>query len=157
MTKIALAGIVSLSLLISACTTTSSPLDLVTGGATRVSDQGQVAAILQDVHEGMERQRIYKVMAHVSPAYYDEAGRDYAAIQEYLKTVFQQYDVIRINRTAPRIVVEGDTARALESFGTVAETSDPSLGTEISLQGHVVVYFEKNAGIWQIVRWGVMR
>ena len=52
------------------------------------------------------------------------------------------------------IVVKGNRARAIETFGTVAEPADPASDPPINLQGQVSVSFEKADGRWQIVEWG---
>jgi hypothetical protein len=55
----------------------------------------------------------------------------------------------------PRITIEeGVRARAVETFGTVAEPLDPKLEPPINLQGQVVVNLVKVGGEWQIVEWG---
>lgn len=122
----------------------------------RASDEERIAAVLNDVHRGMEARRIYKVLAHVSRNYHDAEGRDYEAMEAYLKEAFKNYREIRITRVVPRIVVKGNRARAIETFGTVAEPADPASDPPINLQGQVSVSLEKADGRWQIVEWGRM-
>lgn len=124
---------------------------------SRLSDEEQIARVLDDVHRGMESRRIYKVLAHVSKNYYDEEGRDYAAIQAYLNRLFSEYRDIRITRARPQVFVQGNRARALETFGTNAAGAGPGADRMLSLQGQVTVYFEKIGGTWQIVQWGTIR
>ena len=118
------------------------------------SDEEQIAAVLNDVHRGMETKRIYKVLAHVSQNYLDEQGRNYADIREYLQGIMRDYREIRITRGRPRILVYQDRARAVEAFGTIAEPHDPVNGLPVNLQGHVSVYLERIGGAWKIVEWG---
>ena len=119
-----------------------------------VSDEEQIAQVIEEVQQGMEARQIFKVLAHVSRNYHDSEGRDYAAIEAYLNYVFKKYRTIRVTRVVPRIVVQGVQARAVETFGTVAEPQDPSGEPPINMQGQVTVSLEKTGGQWQIVEWG---
>jgi hypothetical protein len=120
----------------------------------KASDEEQIAAMLDDVCQGMQSRRIYKVLAHVSRSYHDEEGRDYAAVEVYLNEVFKNYKTIHITRVVPRITVEGDRARAVETFGTVAEPQDANADPPVNLQGQVNVNLVKVGGQWQIIEWG---
>ena len=120
------------------------------------SDEAKIVAVLDDVHRGMENRQIYKVLANVSHNYYDSEGRDYNALQESLAELFKKYRQIRITRVTPRVSVNGDYARAIETFGTVAEPNDPNTEPPINLQGQVAVSLEKVGGRWQIIEWGSM-
>jgi len=156
-----LIGVAATLVLLAGCA--SSRLDELPGikelsrlSGLRASDEEQVAAVLNDVHRGMEARKIYKVLAHVSRNYHDAEGRDYEAMQAYLKKAFKNYREIRITRVVPRIVVKGNRARAIETFGTVAEPADPASDLPINLQGQVSVSLEKADGRWLIVEWGRM-
>ncbi|HNR36974.1 MAG TPA: hypothetical protein PKO36_17500, partial [Candidatus Hydrogenedentes bacterium] len=95
------------------------------------------------------------VLAHVSRSYHDAEGRDYAGLQEYLNEIFRKYRTIRITRVVPRITIEANgRAKAVETFGTVAEPVDPRVEPPINMQGQVVVYLTKTDGQWRIVEWG---
>lgn len=120
------------------------------------SEEEKIAAVLDDVHRGMQNRQIYKVLANVSRNYYDSEGRDYNALQADLTELFKKYREIRITRVTPRIQVQGDYARAIETFGTTAEPYDPTIEPPINLQGQVAVTLEKVGGRWQIVEWGGM-
>jgi hypothetical protein len=124
--------------------------------SAKLSDEAQIELVLDDVHQGMETRRIYKVLAHVSRNYRDLGGRDYEGIQEYLKEVFASYREIRITRVRPRIIVDGHRARAIETFGTTAKPKDLPDRPFINLQGQVTVYLEKTNEAWQIVEWGAL-
>ena len=126
------------------------------------SDEEQIAAVLEDVCLGMQERQIYKVLAHVSNGYRDADGRDYEAVQAYLNEIFKKYRTIRITRVPPRISIEAargslapaDHARAVETFGTVAEPQDPAREPPINVQGQVSVDLVKVQGRWRIVEWG---
>ncbi|MCX5758696.1 MAG: hypothetical protein NTU83_09370 [Candidatus Hydrogenedentes bacterium] len=123
-------------------------------GIKRTDDE-QIAGVMDDVALGMQSRRIYKVLAHVSRTYHDAEGRDYTKLEEYLNEIFRVYRTIRITRVVPRITIEeGVRARAVETFGTVAEPLEPNLEPPINLQGQVVVNLVKVGGEWQIVEWG---
>jgi hypothetical protein len=124
---------------------------------SRMSDEEQIAAILQDVQVGMETKRIFKILAHVSPNYRDQEGRDYEALRDYLNQVFRSYRTIRITRAYPRIVVQGNQARAVDTFGTAAEPMDAAGVPPINLQGQVAVTFERDRESWKIIEWGPLR
>ena len=127
-------------------------LPIITTG--KVSDAELVAAVLDDVHQGMQERRVYRVLAHVSRNYHDDEGRGYADIQEYLSRVFSLYKDLRITRVQPEIVVRGYEAKAIETFGTIAEPLDPDKAPPIQLQGQVAVFLEKIDNRWLIVEWG---
>ncbi len=133
------------------------PVELPGLSTEKLSDEEQIAALLQDVYNGMQSKRVYKVLAHVSESYLDVEGRDYEAIRKYLTEVMRSYRTIRITRTRPKILVQGDRARAIETFGTIAEPANRSTTPTIDLQGQVAVYLERVSGEWKIVEWGVIR
>ncbi len=121
----------------------------------RLTDEEQIATVMDDVAQGMQSRRIFKVLAHVSRSYHDAEGRDYAGLQEYLNEIFRKYRTIRITRVVPRITIEANgRAKAVETFGTVAEPVDPRVEPPINMQGQVVVYLTKTDGQWRIVEWG---
>lgn len=128
-----------------------------TFSGSKDSDEVQIARVLDDVHAGMVGQRIYKVLAHVSRSYRDSEGRDYAAMEAYLGELFSEYRSIRIDRTRPRLFIEGNRARAVESFATRADPANNSSLMEINVQGQVTVYLMKIEGTWKIVEWGSIR
>lgn len=117
-------------------------------------DDEKIVLVLDDVCVGMESRRIFKVLAHVSRSYRDSEGRDYAALETYLNEIFKRYRQIRIKRVVPKIVINGDEAQALETFGTVADPQDPTREPPLNLQGQVTVRLVKINGDWQIVEWG---
>jgi hypothetical protein len=123
----------------------------------KMSDEEQVAFVLDDVWQGMQTGRVYKVLAHVSSSYLDQEGRDYEAMQEYLAQLFRSYSEIKITRTQPKILVIDNRARAVETFGTVAKPKDAKKDPPINLQGQVTVYLERAGDAWQIVEWGPLR
>ncbi len=129
-------------------------MDVSALGETRLSDEEQIADILDDVQKGMESKRVYKVLAHVSRRYHDAEGRDYQDIKEYVTRILKSYREIRITRTPPRILIDGNKARAIDTFATIAEPFDPMGSVPINLQGEVSIYLEKKDGDWQIVEWG---
>jgi hypothetical protein len=120
----------------------------------RVSDEEQIVSVLDDVNRGLEARRIYRVLAHVSRTYRDDEGRDYAALQDYLNELFRNYKQINVTRVRPRVIVQGDRARAVETFGTRAEPYNPNAYRQIDLHGQMNVYLEKIEGEWKIVEWG---
>ncbi len=121
------------------------------------SDEERVAAVLDEVAAGMESRRIYQILAHVSSSYLDQEGRDYEAIREYLSYILRSYVEIKVTRTRPKILVLGDRARAVETFGTIAQPRDGRKDPPINLQGQVAVYLERADNTWQIVEWGPLR
>jgi hypothetical protein len=101
-------------------------------------DEEQIAAVLDDVCRG----------------YRDAEGRDYEALRAYLDEVFKKYALIRITRVPPRITLNKDRARAIETFGTAAEPQDRTHEPPVNLQGRVAVDLVKTQGQWRIVEWG---
>ena len=124
--------------------------------SVRLSDEEQIASELDDVHRGMQSRSIYKVLAHVSRNYHDAEGRDYAALERSLGEFFKRYRDVRITRVAPSVLVQGDYARAVETFGTTARPADAQRDLELFLQGQVTVNLERIEGKWKIVEWSRM-
>lgn len=118
------------------------------------SDEQKIAAVLADVHRGMESRQIYKVLSHVSPRYHDAEDRDYEDMKAYLSRLFKGYRKINIHRAKPRIVVQGDTARVVETFGTIAEPLGGA--SAINVQGQVTVHLEKADDTWRILEWSAV-
>ena len=150
-------GVVVITSMIAGCTTTMTdslnimPENIIPEVRT---DEEQIAAVLKDVQEGMETKRIFKVLAHVSKNYADTEGRDYDALKEYLNGIMSEYRTIQIRRIQPKILVHGDRARAVESFGTMAQPNDAIRIPPLNVQGQLSIYFERVDGVWQIVEWG---
>lgn len=121
--------------------------------ASRLSDEEQIATIMDDVHRGMQTRSIYKVLAHVSRNYHDAEGRDYDALQADLSEFFKRFRDIRITRVSPTVRVQGDEARVVETFGTTAKPVDGERDLELFLQGQVTVTMVRIEGKWKIVEW----
>ncbi len=141
------------TLTVAACQT-QMPIDFsrITGG--KLSDEEKIALVLDDVQRGIEGRRVYQALAHVSRGYHDREGRDYAALQDDLNILMRHYRDIRITRTPPRILVQGDRARVVDTFGATAEAADPLEYPPINLQGQVIIIMERFGDTWQIVEWG---
>ncbi len=133
---------------------TRLPLDMGRVTGTRLSDEDKITLVLEDVQRGMQRRRIYQVLAHVSRNYEDREGRDYQQLSEDLNTIFRHYRAINITRTPPDIRVRGDRARVIDTFGTIAESVLPLEYPPTNLQGQVVIMLDRFGDTWQIVEWG---
>jgi hypothetical protein len=120
------------------------------------SDEEQIALILDEVQQGMESRRIYRVLSHVSRGYQDDEGRNYEGLSAHLNDLFERYRNIRIRRARPIVQVQGNRAQAVETFGTSADPVDANRDLAIRLQGQVTVYFEKIGDRWFIREWGRM-
>jgi len=125
-------------------------------GASAMTEEERIALVLEEVHQGMESRRIYRVLAHVSRGYEDDEGRNYEALSAYLNDLFERYRNIRIRRARPIVQVQGNRAQAVETFGTSADPVDANRDLAIRLQGQVTVYFEKIGDQWFIREWGRM-
>jgi hypothetical protein len=112
--------------------------------------------VLEEVHQGMEGRRIFRVMSHVSRGYRDDEGRNYDRMAAHLNDLFERYRNIRIRRARPIVQVQGNRAQAVETFGTSADPVDPNRDVAVRLQGQVTVYFEKIGDRWYIREWGRM-
>ena len=69
-----LIGILPLVLLFSGCGPRLDPG--LPGFSEDMSDEEKIARVLADVHEGLEKRKIYRVLAHVSRDYRDKDGRE---------------------------------------------------------------------------------
>ncbi len=129
------------------------PVNVPVVSSGQLSDEDQIATMLNDVRDGLQTRRIYKVLAHVSRNYTDPQGRDYDALQRFLVDIFKNYREIRITRVPPRVIVQDGRARVIETFGTRAEPIKPQVNPPINLQGQVNIYLEKVDGEWMITEW----
>lgn len=116
----------------------------------RVSDEQQIAAIMDDVALGIQRRQIYKVLAHVARGYRDESVRDYEAVQMKASELMKAYRKVDLTRALPKILVKGDQARVVEAFGLRAEPGGDGRYTSVNMQGNGVVYLRKLNGVWLI-------
>ena len=130
------------------------PVSLSDVTGVKLSDEEKIALVLDDVQRGMESRRIYQVLAHVSRNYKDRDGRDYEMLREDLNALLRNYRAINITRTPPRIRVQGERARVIDTFGAIAESSSPIEYPPVNLQGQVVIMMERFGDTWQIVEWG---
>ena len=127
----------------------------VLGG--KQSEEGRVAAVLNDVHHAMQTHKAKRVISHISKNYTDADGRDYDAICDYVSHILSSYRDIEITRVEPPIEIDGDTARALEAFGTLATPDNPDEAPPVNMQGQVLVTLQKEEGTWKIISWGTLR
>ena len=132
------------------------PVDIPGVTTPGPSDEEQITNALDDVHRGMQSRRVFKVLAHVSRTYRDDSGRDYAGVEQYLSELFKSYKEIQITRVRPRVIVQGDRARAIETFGTRAEPFNRNENRPIEMRGQMNIYLEKINNKWLIVEWGRM-
>ncbi|MBM3290155.1 MAG: hypothetical protein FJY92_08400 [Candidatus Hydrogenedentes bacterium] len=130
------------------------PVDIPGVTTMGPSDEEQIADVLDDIHRGMQSRRVYKVLAYISRTYRDDAGRDYAALEQYLTDLFRAYKAIQITRVRPKIIVQGDMARAVETFGTRAEPFNANEDRPIEIRGQMNIYLERIDGNWMVVEWG---
>lgn len=125
----------------------------IPGFSGKATDEEQIAKVLNDVHLGMETKKVGRIMRHVSANYLDVEGRDADGIRSYLNHIMNNYREIQINRSTPRIVVQGDRARVIEVFGTRGDSGN-SQTPPVTLQGQASVYLERTDEGWKIVEWG---
>lgn len=142
--------------MLAGCRSGGLPVDIPGISGPRLSDEEQIARLLDEVAKAMESRKIYKVLANVSQNYQDGAGRDYDGIQAYLNEVFRDYRFIEITRARPRIAVQGDRARAIETFGTRATPFDSNEARPIDFDGQVIVHLIKQSNGWKIVEWSAV-
>ena len=130
------------------------PVDIPGVTTLGPTDEEQIVGVLDDVHRGMQARRIFKVLSHVSRTYRDDQGRDYDALEQYLNELFRDYKLVQITRVRPKVLVQGDRARAVETFGTRAEPFNPNEHRAIDLPGQMNVYLVKFGTEGRIVEWG---
>ena len=147
-------GLLAIAVLITGCAQQMPEMPEIPFINPKLTDEDQVLRVLDEVWRGMQSKRIYQIMSNVSRSYKDRDGRDYDALAAYLNTIFEEYRTIKIARAKPRVLVQGNQARALETFGTIAKPEPRSEYPPIDLHGQVSVYLEKVDGHWFIVEWG---
>ncbi len=138
---------------VAGCQSGGLPIDIPGLSGPRVSDEEQIVRLLNDVAKGMESRKVFRVLANVSQNYQDAEGRDYDGIQQYLRQIFRDYRFIEVTRARPSIVVKGDRARAMETFGTRATPFDESEDRPIDFDGQVIVELVKQDNAWKIIEW----
>lgn len=129
----------------------------IPGMGGRATEEERVAAVLHDVHLAMNARNTNRVISHISENYMDPDGRDYNAICVYVRYLHSAYRSIDITRAEPRIEIEGNIARALEAFGTLATPGNPDETAPVNVQGQVLVTLRKEDGRWKILSWGTLR
>lgn len=152
--------VIGLALALGGCPGSASMFELpsipgVTAG--RVDERDRVTQVLDDIHRGIEQRRVFKVLAHLSRTYFDEEGRDYDTLRNLITTWLNDYREIRVTRPRPRVVVQGDRARAIETFGLQAKPVNPNDDRLVALQGQVTVHLDKMGNTWQIVSMSSMQ
>ena len=140
----------ALVLLLVGCATDGMP-SLPLPGQSEASQRREIARVLEDLHDGVDGKKIFKVMANISPAYRDEEGRNKAGVQQALKDFFGQYRRIRVTRTNPRLQFEGVEAVATESIGLIAEPFQVEQA-ELNWYGKVKIWLRRSGGSWEITR-----
>lgn len=153
MSRLAPIALIAAGLLLSSCQSDGMGLDFsrLTGG---LSEEQKIGQVLSDVSQGMESKRVYQVLAHISQRYHDREGRDYDGLRKYVSAILDNYRTIRVTRTPSRVQVQGDRARVVDTFGTLAQPKDQNEYPIIDLQGRVVILLERVGGAWQIIEWG---
>ena len=146
---------VALPLLACGCASNGS-LPVSIPGFSQSSDEEQVIKVLDKAHAGIQARSLGRVMAQVSPEYQDAAGRDYEALRKALGRLIKDYRQIDIKRTRPQVFIEGEQAKAIETFGTIAEPADSGKTPPLNFQGQVSVYLKKETNGWKIVEWGFL-
>lgn len=129
----------------------------IPGLGGKAPDEERIAKVLDDVQRAVETGKVDRAMSHISGSYQDAEGRNFDTLREYLFAIRQSYRNVRITRSAPRIIVDGDRARALEAFGTLADSENPAAAPPVNLQGQVIVYFAREEGDWKIIEWGLLQ
>lgn len=129
----------------------------IPGLGGKAPDEERIAKALDDVQRAVETGKVDRAMSHISRNYQDAEGRNFDTLREYLLAIRQSYRNVRITRSVPRVTVEGDRARVLEAFGTLADSENPSAVPAVNLQGQVIVYFAREEGEWKIVEWGLLQ
>ncbi len=142
---------VALAVLLGGCASTAnSPITLLSQSAD--VKRADIARVLDNIHQGVERKKIFTVLAHVSPGYADDAGRNQAAVRDLLKEYFSSWRTVRVTRANPRLKVEGRQAVALESIGVIAEPFDVE-ASPMNWFGELRIWLELNDdGDWVITR-----
>ncbi len=153
MKRLAPIALIMAGVLLSSCRSGSGPFGLP-GLVGAVSDEQKIAMVLADVAHGMEHKRVYQVLSHVSQRYHDREGRDYEALRQHVAAILDNYKTIRVTRTPSRVQVQGDRARVVDTFGTLAQPNDLKEFPIVDLQGRVVVLLERSGDTWQILEWG---
>lgn len=126
-------------------------IPILPGNAPEVQRQ-EIARVLDEVHQGLEKKKIFAVLGNVSAAYADEAGRNQDRVREELREFFSSWRTVRVTRTNPRLKVEGNEALALEAIGVIAEPLRVD-GSPLNWFGEVRIALRRDAdGKWMITR-----
>jgi len=126
-------------------------IPLLPGNSPEAQRQA-IARVLDEVHQGIEKKKIFAVLGNVSAAYADEAGRNQDRVREELKAFFSSWRTVRVTRTNPRLKVEGNEAMALEAIGVIAEPLKVD-GSPLNWFGELRISLQRDAeGKWMITR-----
>lgn len=107
--------------------------------------------MLNRLADDVSYRRLARVLNVVSDAYKDDTGRDFAAVKQFATDFFREYRQVKVTRTPPKISIQGNEARSVETLGILGDPDSPRV-TPFSFQGRVAVYLRRVEGAWQVFK-----
>lgn len=111
----------------------------------------QISTIFDHLQDDISHRRLPRVLAVVSDAYKDDAGRDINAVKQFLSAAFRDYREIHVTRTPPKFTVQGNEVRAIETLGVIGEPESGKV-PPFSFQGNVAITLRRVEDTWQITK-----
>ena len=142
----ALCAAITLALLLG-CTT--GPPKAARGA--ELTDEQQIKSVLDHLRDDIDHRRLQRVLAAVSDNYKDDARRDYNAVRDLTAAYFRDYRDIRITRTPPKITINRDEARSIETLGIAGEPASGKV-PPFTYQGNVSVTLRRVQDTWQVTK-----
>jgi hypothetical protein len=113
--------------------------------------QEEVAAVLNRLADDVSHRRLPRVLNVVSDAYKDDAGRDFAGVKQFAMEFFREYRQVQVTRTPPKITIQGNEARSVETLGILGDPDSPRV-TAFNFQGRVAIFLRRVEGAWQVFK-----
>lgn len=113
--------------------------------------QEEVAKVLNRLADDVSHRRLSRVLNVVSDAYKDDAGRDFAGVKQFAAEFFREYRQVQVTRTPPKITIQGNEARSVETLGILGDPDSPRV-TAFNFQGRVAIFLRRVEGAWQVFK-----
>lgn len=146
----------AIAIAIAAGCASGPPKPVPQAGKESLSDEQVIRAVLDRLRDDIDHRRLQRVLAAVSDNYKDDAGRDFEAVRAILTQNFRDFRDIRITRTPPKLTINKDEARSIETLGISGEPGSNKV-SPLTFQGNVSVTLRRVEDTWQVTKVQLLR
>jgi len=141
-----------LALLVGCASTPAPILPSTRPGAEAATPEQLVAKVMNRLADDIAHRRTPRVLGAISDAYKDDGGRDFPAVKAYIEEQFRNYSMIAVKRITPKITIQGNEARVVETLGIRGEPENVQKVAPISFEGTIAVTLREVQGVWLITK-----